>query len=287
MRFGIVGMLPADFRKHTTNHFLAIRELGFTGACFHFPADLAIEITNKEIEQCKNLFLTEEIELVQLGIGYRECLFDTDLKVQEDAIQKITAVVKISSQLDAVACLIRPGSLNPAGSWTPHRENSHPESLERLIHTLKKIVPILEGEGVTAVMETHAISILDSPETCRSVIEELASPNLRLVMDAVNHFESLRQVYANSDRINHIFDVMGNLSPISHIKDITVGNGLVIHLEEAIPGEGELDLPLLLKRFQEFQPNGYGLIEHLREDQIPRAIENVRSIANAANIPVY
>ena len=287
MRLGIVGMLPADFREHTPDHFQAIRDLGFTGACFHFPADLAGEATPEEIDRCKALFAAERIELVQLGAGYRECLFDPDPDARQAAVRKITGVVKIAAQLGAAVCLIRPGSLNPAGSWTPHRDNLRPESMERLILTLKEIVPVLEAEGVTAVMETHAISILDSPETCRSVVEALNSPRLRLVMDAVNHFESFRHVYASTDRLNHIFDVMGDLAPVCHIKDITVGNSLVIHLDETVPGEGELDVPLLLRRFHEAHPDGYGLIEHLGLDRIPQATENVRRIAGEAGVPIH
>lgn len=287
MRLGIVGMLPGDFRTFTDAHFHAIRTLGFTGAGFHFPGDLINQPTPEDAARCKGRFAAHRIDLAQFAITCGDCLFDPDPDARQATVQKIARGAQIAAQLNARTYLIRPGSLNPAGPWTPHRDNHRPDAMERLIQTLKTILPHLEAEGVTAVLETHAISILNTPETCRSIVETVNSPRLRLVMDPVNHFESLRQVYAGADHLNHIFDLMGTLSPVCHIKDIAVGNRLVIHLDETVPGEGELDMALLLHRFHTAHPHGYALIEHLGPDQIPTAAENVRRIAAGAGIPIH
>ena len=122
----------------------------------------------------------------------------------------------------AQALLIRPGSLNPAGPWTPARENHRPESLERLIDTLRPIAAQAQAAGVLLVIEAHATSIMDSPEICRTVVEAIGTPNLRLTMDVVNGFQTFRQVYISGDRIDHIFNIMGDIAPVAHIKDIVV-----------------------------------------------------------------
>jgi sugar phosphate isomerase/epimerase len=74
---------------------------------------------------------------------------------------------------------------------------------------------------------------------------------------------------------------------LAHIKDLKVSNGLVLHIDQEVPGEGELDLALVLKRFDALYPDGYGLIEHLTRDQIPRAAANVRRIAAENGVRVY
>ena len=136
-------------------------------------------------------------------------------------------------------------------------------------------------------METHAVSIMDSPETCREVVERVGSERLRIVMDFVNHFQTLRQVYESESRLNHIFDVMGPIAPMAHIKDISVQNGLVLHLNEEVPGEGELALGVALKRFDALYPDGYGLIEHLPAEKIPLANVNVRRIAAENGVDIF
>ena len=287
MRLGIVGMLPRDFRKLTVGDLQAIRNLGFTGAAGHFPGDLVEEVTREEAKRCRELLSSEDIDLVQFSITYPDCLFSPDKEVRDQISSRIERGAEISSWLGASVFLIRTGSLNSAGSYAPHRDNHTPEAMDRLIQTLKSIAPTLESENLTCVLETHAVTILDSPETCRDIVESVGSDNLRIVMDFVNHFESLRQVYASRERITHIFDTMGALSPVCHVKDIAVRNGLVIHLDETVPGEGELDVAHALQCFDRTFPDGYALIEHLKPDLIPQAAANVRKICLEAGIQIH
>ncbi|MEE2753783.1 MAG: sugar phosphate isomerase/epimerase family protein [Candidatus Latescibacterota bacterium] len=286
MKLGIVGMLPDDFRTHEPAHLEAISELGFTGAGFHFPGELAGEIVPADIERELKLFSDHGIDLVQCAVTYRECLFDPNTSVRKAVARKIVKTAEIAAALDAHCFLIRPGSLNPRGAWTPHPDNHTPEAWALLIDTLKKVVPNLENHGVTAVMETHVVSILKDPETCRRLIDEIGSPSLRLVMDYVNHFESLSQVYDNRNRLDHVFSEVGASSPVMHIKDIAIGPGLVVHLDETVPGNGELDLTHCFQHFENLFPEGYGLIEHLKPDLIPEAAQNTRAILSEAGINV-
>ena len=286
MKLGIVGMLPGDFRTHTPSHFESITDLDFTGAGFHFPGDLSDQIQSSDLTQSRRLFADHGIDLVQFAITYKECLFDPDPAVRDTVVQKIADTAPIAAELEAQYVLIRPGSRNPTGSWTPHRDNHTPDAWSLLIDTLHRIVPALEQHGIIAVMETHLVSILSNPVTCRKMIDEIASPNLRLVMDYVNHFESLPQVYDSPARLDHIFEETGACSPVMHIKDISLGPGLVLHIEETIPGNGELDLPHCFRLFESIFPTHYGLIEHLKPAQIPEATTNTRSILTSSNIPI-
>ena len=286
MRLGIVGLLPRDFRTLQSPHLQTVQDLGFTGGAFHFPAELCEEITTADTDRCRTLFAEHNLDLAQFSITYPECLFDPDPEIRTAIIRKIKKGTEIAAGLSAQTYLLRPGSRNPSGSWTPHRHNHTPEAWDRLIETLREITPTLEQHGVTVVMETHLVSILKNPETCRQMVESVGSPNLRLVMDYVNHFETLSQVYASTDRLDHIFSQMGAYSPVMHIKDIAIGKGLVVHLDETVPGNGELDLAHCFRHFQNHHPNNYGLIEHLKPDLIPEAAANTRAIATRAGVPI-
>ncbi len=287
MRLGIVGMLPGDFRGFTNKQMETIRALKFTGFGFHFSSDDVFDVMTEDCEKYNQFMVGEDLDPVQFAITYRECLFDPDPAVRESITSRINRGAEIARQINAHAYLIRPGSLNPDGSWTSHRDNHLPESMERLIGTLKSIARKAEAEGVTIIVETHAISIMDSPETCKVVVDAVGSDNLRIVMDYVNHFQTLQQVYNSTERLNHIFDIMGPIAPVAHIKDIKVTNGLVLHLDEEVPDEGEIDLVLALSRFDALYPDGYGLIEHLLMSKIPLANANVRRIAAEHGIDIH
>jgi sugar phosphate isomerase/epimerase len=286
MRLGVVDMLPKDFRTCTPAQLSAITALGFTGFGCHLDGALAFGITAADCAAFKALYAAAGLELAQFSLTYTECLFAPEPAVRTAATEKIGRGIALARLLAAQALLIRPGSLNPAGPWTPDRENHRPESLERLIDTLRPIAAQAEAAGVLLILETHATSIMDSPEICRDVVEAVGVPTLRLTMDVVNHFQTLRQVYSSGDRIDHIFEVMGEIAPVAHIKDIVVQHKHVLHLDEAVPGEGELDIGRLLCRFQALYPHGYGLIEHLPIDKVPLANANVRRIAAECGVPI-
>ena len=107
-----------------------------------------------------------------------------------------------------------------------------------------------ESVGQTIVIETHVLTILNSPELIVEVISQIGSDRVRIVMDFVNHFQALSQIYASTSRLNYIFDTMGALCPVAHCKDICVENGFVMHFDEAVPGDGELDLACAMRRWQ-------------------------------------
>ena len=286
MRLGIVG-LCGDFRTLTSEQIENIKALDFTGLSFHFSSAEIPSVPPDACSRCVEMLEAAKLDLVQFGITYNECLFHPDTAVREAAIESVQRGMATAAALNAHHYLFRPGSLNPDGAWTSHRDNYLPESMERLIETLKPIAAHAEQRELTLVMETHAVSIMDSPETCREIVEQVGSERLRIVMDFVNHFQTLRQVYDSEDRLNHIFDVMGPVAPMAHIKDISVQNGLVLHLSEEVPGEGELNLGVALKRFEALYPNGYGLIEHLPAEKIPLANTNVRRIAAENGVNIY
>ena len=287
MRLGIVGMLPGDFRSFVPQQMEAIRAQGFTGFGFHLAGDDLFGITDDDCAGYRRFMAAENLDLAQFAITYDECLFDTDPDVLQAVSDKINRGTELAARLEAQAFLLRPGSVNPDGPWTPHRDNHLPEQVDRLVDTLQPLARKAETEGVVLAMETHAISIMDPPEKCRGIVETVGSDHLRLIMDAVNHFQCLHQVYHSSDWVNHIFDEMGPIAPLAHIKDLKISNGLVMHIDQEVPGDGELDLALVLKRFEALHPNGYGLIEHLRAEQIPRAAANVRRIAAENGVTIH
>lgn len=287
MRLGIVGMIPGDPRAITASHLDAIRKLGVSAACFHGSGDILPDITPTDCRKIVDLYAAAGLELVQFGVGYRECLFDPDASMRDRVIRTIDRGIEAGRALNAGAVLIRTGSLSPTGSYSPSPRNYEPGRLEQLIETLRRIATKAETEGVTIVIETHALTIMGSPEINRQVIEAVGSDRMRVVMDFVNHFQSLDQVYHSTERLNHIFDLMGPISPVGHVKDIKLSDGLVLHIDEEVPGEGLLDLATALRRWEQLHPDGYMLVEHLPETKIPQAVENVRHISRDAGVKIW
>ena len=286
MRLGIVGLLPGDPRAVRGEHLQRARALGVSAACFHAPAEVLFAVTAEQLRDCRRRYADAGLELAQLGIGYGECLFDPDPAVRAAIQRAIARGLEVGRALDAGVALIRTGSLSPAGSYGPSPRNHEPGRLELLIDELRAVAAAAEAAGLTVVVETHNLTILGTPEVNRRVIDAVGSPRLRVVLDYVNHFQSLEQAYSSRARIDHIFDLMGPVAAIAHLKDLLPADGFVVHLDEAAPGEGCLDLAAAMRRWQALQPDGYMLVEHLPDERIPAAVASARRIAAAAGVPV-
>jgi sugar phosphate isomerase/epimerase len=287
MRLGIDGMLPSDPRDITEEHLRAVRDLKLTGIGCRAAAAELFSITPAECDTLKARLRAAEIDLVQFALSFGECLFDPEPAVRDRLIELIGRGIEVGRSLDASFVLIRTGSLNPAGSYSPDPANHSPQARERLISTLRQVADKAEAEGVTVVIETHLLTLMDSPESNRDILAAVGSDRLAVVMDYVNHFQTMHQVFNSADRLNHIFDVMGPISGVGHCKDLIVDSGLTLHLVEKMPGRGQLDLVTALQRWEGQYPDGYMLLEHLADTDYAEAAANTHAILAAARISVH
>ena len=119
MRLGIGGMLPPDPRDITEQHLRAVRDLKLTGIGSRAAARELSGITAADCVELKALLRTAEMDLVQFAVSYGECLFDPDAAVRDQVVELIGRGIEVGGALDAHFVLIRPGSLNPDGSYAP------------------------------------------------------------------------------------------------------------------------------------------------------------------------
>ena len=287
MRLGVVGILPANPAEIRARHLAEIRALQLTGVGLSISASGSPPATAPVWQRVRRLFADEGIDIVQVGIGYQVCLFDPDDGARARLMEEIRRGLGIARALGAHVALIRSGSLSPNGPYSPHRDNHRPACRDRLLHSLRWLAKVAESLGQTVVVETHLLTIMRSPEFNRAIIRDVGSARLRLVMDYVNHFQTLHQVYESRARLRHIFDCMGPISAIGHCKDIAVRDSFVIHMDEEIPGEGELNLATALRFWHNERPDGYMMLEHLPNESYPLAAANVHRILEKAGIPVY
>jgi sugar phosphate isomerase/epimerase len=287
MRLGVVGMMPSDFRAINSEHLAAVRALGLSGVGFHAAGRGLEKVTSGECAQVRNVFAAAGMDIVQFGIGFANCLFAPEKSARDEVVGVIGRGVEMAKELGAHVCLIRTGSLSPRGSYFPATENHSPESWQRLVETVRRVADNAEAVGQVVVIETHLLTILDSPEANQRLIAEVGSPRMKVVMDFVNHFPTVQHVYHSTARLNHIFDLMGPIAGVAHCKDIRFGNGLVLHIDEAIPGEGLLDMSTALRRWHSHDPNGYMLLEHLPDDQYPLAAANIIRIAAESGVEIH
>jgi sugar phosphate isomerase/epimerase len=229
-----------------------------------------MSVEGEELIRLKGVLDNQGIRAAQANAAY-PVLVHQDETQRRTGVRIMQRMCEITRKIEAATLYVRPGSLNPAGGWTPHPQNTHLVTIERLVRSLKEIATTAESEGITLAIEGGVISPLETPERVREVIEAVDSPALRFNADIVNFIGTLKDAYNTTRFVNYFFDVLDEFTVAGHAKDVCVVNSMPIRLDETVPGDGLLDYETFLRRFEVACPGGYLLIEHLPDNLVPMA----------------
>ncbi len=235
------------------------------------------------LEQARAVLAEEGVRVCQSNARY-PALVHPDPVTRAEGVRLAQAACRAAARLDAAYQLIRPGSLNPTGDWRPHRDNHTTETRDRLVESLRQVCRVADDEGVTIGLECHVISPLDSPRRVREVIEGVGSKSLKYNADAVNFVGSFSDAYDTPRVLEGIFSELGSHVVSAHVKDVCLGERLVVHIDECVPGEGIFDLVTFMRLYEQHNPDGYAIIEHLPDAKIPQAKAGVDAALERAGI---
>jgi sugar phosphate isomerase/epimerase len=281
MKPGVVGYVPGDPAQITAEVARTIRGHGYTGATVRIAAPL--EADEAALRRAGQTLRDAGVEVVQCN-PQNEMLVDPDEARRALGVRQLQAAARCARLLGAHNTYIRPGSLSPEGPWRPYPGNNHLRTIERLVAALREVVKAGEDDGVPYAIEGAAVSPLDTPERVRDVLEAVDSPMLGFNADPVNFVRGLDELYDNASVTNKLFDLCGRWVICAHVKDIAYVSQLTVRLEEIPLGEGMFDQVTFARRFQAVQPDGYFMLEHLRDEQYPAARANLDRMLATAGI---
>lgn len=279
VKLGAAGLL----RDASPEAIAAVRAMGFRAASWHLPG-LEILSGAARLEATRGALHDHALALCQLLPPDHPSLVSRDPAERTAGVDVLKRVIDGACVLGAGSVYVRPGSLNPAGPWTPHPENHRPETRARLVESLCALAPYAEGAGIPLALEGHVVSPLDTPAALREVIDAVGSPSLRVNIDPVNMIRSIDEAYENRPLIEELFDRLEDVAIAAHAKDVTVEDRLVVHVAECVPGQGYLDHETFLRRFEACCPRGVVLIEHLPAERVPEARRALLEFAARAGV---
>ena len=281
MYLGVQGLMPDDLDEVTAATVSRIREHGFTGAACRFFEPMSA--TRDTVMRLRDIMEVGGVAPCQTVAAHPDLLAASEV-VRREGVRAMQHMCQVTRWLGAGNLYVRPGSRNPAGSWYPHPDNFTMDAFCTLVNSLREVCAAAEEHGVLLALEGHTLSILDTPERIRELIEEVGSPMLRFNADPVNFVSSLREAYSTTAMIDRLFDVLGEYTICGHVKDFYVKDRLVLHLEETVIGDGLLDQVTFLRRFEESCPDGYLQIEHVPDEKIVAARESLFTTGIEAGI---
>lgn len=286
MRLGIAQLLPTDLTAFDAAAIRRVRELGFAGSAL-FVFDPPREITSERAAEIGRMFVDEGVEIVEYG-QYLTTLVHADASVRAANIETLRDACRVARALGCPAVITGAGSLHPSNPWAPHADNRKPETIARLIGSLREAVQGAEQEGVILALECHVLTPLYDVQTTREVLDAVGSPALKVHLDPVN-WMTLDTAYANGPAIAEMFAVLGPARIYgAHSKGLAVEERVVTHLSETYTGalDDLIDHATILRELARLPGDPYLVIEHLTVAQMPGTRDYLLRIAAEIGVPV-
>jgi len=284
VRLGVLGFLPRRVDELVPAQLRQLRELGFTGTGFPGGDDPATIPTARAAEVGR-MFRDEGIDLVEYG-RYSTTLIAPDVAARRQNLADLREACRVAKAAGCPAVITGAGSHNPRGAWFAHPDNYTPETLDRLIATLREAATLAEDAGVLLGLECHTVTRLKDARTARAVLDAVASTALRVHLDPVN-WMTWETVYQSGAATAAMFDTLGAERLLgAHSKGVTVEDKMIIHLSETVTGAPDdlFDHAALLRLAARMPHDFYVAIEHLTPVQMPAARDHLVRIADQVGV---
>lgn len=163
------------------------------------------------------------------------------------------------------------GTRDPGYMWRAHPDNDSPAAWRDSVAALARAAAIAQEAGVILVFEPEVNNVVNSAAKARRMLDEVASPHLRVVLDGANLFQAgqlprMRQV------LDEAFDLLGGDIRLAHAKDL-VRDGDAGH---QAAGTGVLDYGHYLAGLDRVGFAGCVILHSLDEARVPASLDHVR-----------
>jgi sugar phosphate isomerase/epimerase len=193
-----------------------------------------------------------------------------DPGVRADGARRLGALIVAAPALGTGVVTLCTGSRDAADMWRRHPGNATAEAWHDMRASLEPALALAERHGVTLAFEPEHNNVVDSAAAGRRLIDELASPCLKVVIDAANLFSG-GDLDRQADTLREAFDLLGDRLVLAHAKDVR-GDGTIV-----AAGHGELDYDLFLRLLAEHDASVPVILHGLAESEVPGALAFLRA----------
>ncbi len=274
MQFGI--RLHDAVQAPVEERLKIVKEQGFT--CAHVALSKVISensvapeaLTPGYAMHLRRLFDKYELDCAVLGCYLN--LATPDAAQLKAAQEKYMANIRFAAHLGAGVVGTETGAPNVEYKFEEACWNE--ESLQIFIRNLRPVVKYAEQMGGLVAIEPVVRHIVCNPVRARRVLDEIGSPNLRIILDPVNLLEIYN--YEKQDEIiDEAIELLGKDVAVLHVKDFAITDGRLV----SVPvGQGQCHWDRIMPYMKKEKPYMHATLEDTRPDNAVAALNYISEI---------
>ncbi len=215
----------------------------------------------------------EEADLDIAVLGNYLNLATPDKEALKKNQEKYTAHLRFASLLGAGVVGTETGNPNTGYTYDPERSHTD-EALDTFITNLRPVVKDAERFGVILAIEPVWRHIVFSPQRARIVLDEIDSPNLRIIFDPVNLLDE-ENVERREEVLQEAMTILEKEISVIHLKDYKKETGVKTCMAA---GLGDMDYREILKFAKEKKPFIHATLENTKPENAINALAYLKKI---------
>jgi sugar phosphate isomerase/epimerase len=269
-----VGIMARTFTGLTVDEVLDcitrhnIRSVQFNLSCAGGDT-LPETIDDNLCRQIHSAFDRRQLEMVAISGTYN--VIDPDVRKREMMTGRALHLIERARDLGTRFVSLCTGTRNPDSMWRSHPDNRTPDSWRDLIATLERLVVAAERCGVTLGVEPEKANVVDSALQGRRLLDQIQSPNLKVILDGANLLEAHDLTNARSV-LEEAFGLLGRDIALVHAKEIP--NHSSSPAEAA--GAGQLDWDSYFRGMRSIGYDGPIVLHNLTPSHVDESVRFIR-----------
>jgi len=262
-----IGIFDSVFKRDSLEERLdAVHNLGFT--CIQFSLSSAgiepmpLDIPDDLCERVRTAVTSREIFMGAVSGTFN--MIHPDESVRTNGLKRLGVIASACKKLGTGIITLCSGTRNRDSMWRPHPDNASPEAWSDLVKSMESAARIGEEHDVVMAFEPEVANVIDSAPNARKLLDEIRSPNLKVIIDGANVFHK-GELGRMHEILDEAFELLGPDIVHAHAKDLD-------HDGEAgklAAGTGLLDYDHYLSLLDKIGFDGPMVLHGLTEEQAP------------------
>ncbi len=194
-----------------------------------------------------------------------------DAEQRRTGLRRLRVLAEACPQLGVSKIHLCTGTRDGGSMWRRHPDNDTPEAWRDMAACVRAATEIARQARVVLAFEPEVNNVVNSAQKARRLLDEMASPCLKVTIDPANLFHT-GELPRMGEILDEAFALVGKDVVLAHAKDLD-HDGDAGHLPA---GQGKLDYARYLSLLRTYRFQGPLLLHGLSAAQVPGCVAFLR-----------
>jgi sugar phosphate isomerase/epimerase len=195
-----------------------------------------------------------------------------DAEHRRTGLRRLRVLTEACPQMGISFIHVCTGTRDPNSMWRYHPDNGSPQSWRDMVACVREATDIARQANVVLAFEPEMSNVVDSALKARRLLDEIASPHLKVNIDPANLFHA-GELPRMKEILDEAFTLLGKDMVLAHAKDLD-HDGEAGHKPA---GQGVLDYDRYLALLRKYHFKGPLLLHGLTVAQVPGCMAFLRA----------